>query len=164
MPWNGRGARAKDAAHRRRRASGLARRAVASLGDAYDPGAMSPAFLLTILIAGLLALVPVWRLHVAGWPPRTLLTAWVMYAAGIFLAVRFPVAVRLLIPVLVLAFVAPFVAGPERLSRVLRTRRPEPGVVINVTPRAPTGLPEPSRRVEGEVVDDATDDGTASSR
>jgi hypothetical protein len=137
---------------------------MAALADAYDPEAMSPAFLLTILLAGLLALIPAWRLHVAGWPPRTLLTAWVMYAAGIIIAVRFPVAVRLLIPVLVLAFVAPFVAGPERLSRVLRSRRAEPGVVINVTPRAPTGLPEPPRRVEGEVIDEGVDDGTPSTR
>jgi len=121
---------------------------------------MSPAVLLTLLIAGLIALIPVWRLNVAGWPPRTLVTAWLLYAIGIFLAIRFPVAVRLLIPVLVLAFVAPFVAGPERLSRVLRSRRPEPGVVINVTPRPRTGLPEPPRRVEGEVVDAAEDGGT----
>lgn len=111
---------------------------------------MSPAFLLTFLVATLLALVPVWRLHVAGWPLRSLFTAWVVYAAAIFAAVRFPGPVRFLVPVLVLAYVAPFVAGPERLSRVLNGRRREPhGIVIDVTPRPAPGLPEPPARDDG---------------
>lgn len=109
---------------------------------------MSPALLLTLLVAGLVALIPVWRLHVAGWPARSLFTAWVVYAVGVFVAVRFPGPLRLVIPVLVLAYVAPFVAGPERLSRVLGARREPPGVTIDVTPRPAPGLPEPpgSRR------------------
>lgn len=111
---------------------------------------MSPAFLLTFLVATLLALVPVWRLHLAAWPLRSLFTAWVVYAAGIFIAVRFPGPVRVLIPILVLAYVAPFVAGPERLSRVLNGRRPEaPGVIIDVTPRPAPGLPKPPARGDG---------------
>ncbi len=118
---------------------------------------MSPVILLAFLIAGLLALIPVWRLHVAGWPARSLFTAWVVYAVGIFAAVRFPGPIRYLIPILVLAYVAPFVAGPERLSRVLNARREPRGVVINVTPRAPTGLPEPPRTVEGEVIEPEPD-------
>ncbi len=115
---------------------------------------MTPALLLILLVAGLIALLPVWRLHLAGWPLRWLLTAWLVYGAWILVTIRFPGPVRFLIPLLVLAFVAPFVAGPERLSRVLRDRsRPAPGVVINVTPRPPASLPEPPRRVEGEIVD-----------
>ena len=39
-----------------------------------------------------------------------------------------------LIPLLVLAYVAPFVAGPERVTRVLGGRKPERGVIIDVTP------------------------------
>ncbi len=116
---------------------------------------MSPALVLSFLVAGLIALIPVWRLHVAGWPPRTLLTAWLVYAAWILISVRFPGPVRFLLPILVLAYVAPFVAGPERLSRVLNRQRAErPGVVIDVTPRPSVGPPEPPRRVEGEVLDD----------
>jgi len=115
---------------------------------------MPSALLLTVLIAGLISLLPVWRLHLAGWPARWLLTAWLVYGAWILVTIRFPGPVRFLIPLLVLAFVAPFVAGPERLSRVLSARRQtQPGVVINVTPRPPAGLPEPPRRVEGEVMD-----------
>ncbi len=119
---------------------------------------MPASLLILLLVAGLLALIPVWRLHVAGWPVRSLLTAWVVYAAWIFLTIRLPGPLRYLIPILVLAYVAPFVAGPERLSRVLSgRRRAEPGVVIDVTPRPPAGLPEPPRHVEGEVLDEKRD-------
>lgn len=104
---------------------------------------MAPALLLALLVAGLLALLPVWRLHVAGWPPRSLFTAWVVYAVAIIVALRFPGAGRILVPILVLAYVAPFVAGPERLSRLLRNPRPAPGVVIDVTPRPAPELPKP---------------------
>jgi hypothetical protein len=103
---------------------------------------MSPALLLFLLLAALLALLPVWRLRVAGWPWRALVTAWIAYGLCILVVIRFPIASRFLVPILVLAFVAPFVAGPERLSRVLRGRkRPRP--VIDVTPNPPPGLTEP---------------------
>lgn len=126
---------------------------------------MSPAILLTFLVAGLLALLPVWRLHRAGWPAGTLFSAWVAYAIGIFVGVRIPTASRFLLPIVVLAFVAPFVAGPERLSRVLRGRRPTPGVVIDVTPRRAPGLPPPPRspaspRAEDDEAADETADET----
>jgi hypothetical protein len=114
---------------------------------------MPPAFLLALLVAVLLALLPVWRLRVAGWPPRTLFAAWVLYAVGIFVAVGFPGPARFLAPILVLAFVAPFVAGPERLTRLLHGRGKAPNVIVNVTPRPPTGLPEPTRDVQGEVLE-----------
>jgi hypothetical protein len=107
---------------------------------------MQAALLLTFLVAGLLALLPVWRLHRAGWPRRWLATSWIVYALGIFVGVRFPGAFRLVLPILVLLYVAPFVAGPERLARVLRGRRPEPGVIIDVTPKPAPGLPEPPRQ------------------
>ena len=106
--------------------------------------------LLIALVAGLLALLPVWRLHQADWPARTLLTAWVVYWLAIFVGMRFPGPFRLLLPVLFVAYVAPFVAGPERLSRVIRRRRPQPGVIIDVTPRPAPALPEPPRRVSPE--------------
>lgn len=106
---------------------------------------MSPAFLLTLLVACLLALLPVWRLRAAGWPPGSLFTAWIVYSIAILLVVRFPGPFRFLLPILVLAVVAPFVAGPERLSRVLGGRRPERGGTVDVTPRPAPELPEPGR-------------------
>ena len=108
---------------------------------------MTPVLLLILLVAGLLALLPVWRLRHAGWPTRSLLTAWVLYSLGIVVGMRFPGPFRLLLPVIIVAYVAPFVAGPERLTRVLRGRQPDRGVIIDVTPRPAPGLPEPPRTV-----------------
>ena len=111
---------------------------------------MWPGILIQLLVACLLALLPVWRLRVAGWPPRSLLGAWLAYAIGIFVILRFPGPFRFLLPILVLAMIAPFVAGPERLTRVLRGRRRPERVVIDVTPKRPPGLPK---------APDDTDDG-----
>ncbi len=106
-------------------------------------GRMWPGLLILLLVACLLALLPVWRLRVAGWPARSMFIAWLVYAIGIFVIVRFPGPTRFLLPILVLAMIAPFVAGPERLTRVLRGRRPPERVIIDVTPKPPPGLPEP---------------------
>ena len=84
------------------------------------------------------ALLPVWRLHVAGWPTRWLATAWILYTLGILVAVRLP-TVRLVIPIVVVAFIAPFIAGPERVTRLLNGRPTAPAVIIDVTPRARPG-------------------------
>ena len=100
-----------------------------------------PLLLVIVLVAALVALIPVWRLRIAGWPPRWLVLAWVLYAASIFLAVRAPLATRFLLPILVLAYVAPFIAGPERLTRVLRGPGEPARPVIDVTPPAAAGLP-----------------------
>ena len=100
-----------------------------------------PLLLVIVLVAALVALIPVWRLRIAGWPPRWLVLAWVLYAASIFLAVRAPLATRFLLPILVLAYVAPFIAGPERLTRVMRGPGEPPRPVIDVTPPAAAGLP-----------------------
>jgi hypothetical protein len=110
---------------------------------AYDRGAMSPVLLLILLIAGLLALLPVWRLRAAGWRTSWLLAAWLGYGLAIFVAIRLPFSVRFLVPILVLAFVAPFVAGPERLNRFAGPRRDPPRPIIDVTPRPPASLPDP---------------------
>jgi len=100
-----------------------------------------PLLLVIVLVAALVGLIPVWRLRIAGWPPRWLVLAWVLYAASIFLAVRAPLATRFLLPILVLAYVAPFIAGPERLTRVLRGPGEPARPVIDVTPPAAAGLP-----------------------
>ena len=65
---------------------------------------MSPLLLLIVLVAGLIAMIPVWRLRIAGWPRRWLVVAWLVYAVGIFAAVRAPAASRFLLPILVLAY------------------------------------------------------------
>ena len=120
---------------------------------------MSPLLLLIVLVAALIAMIPVWRLRIAGWPRRWLFVAWLLYAVGIFAAVRAPAASRFLLPILVLAYVAPFVAGPERLTRVLRGRAPRPRPIVNVTPSPPVSLPpgDPTDR-DGILDNDGPDD------
>ena len=123
-------------------------------------GSMSPLLLLVVLVAALVGLIPVWRLRIAGWPRRWLVVAWVLYAGAIFLAVRAPVATRFLLPILVLAYVAPFVAGPERLTRVLRGPAEPPRPVIDVTPLPPRGLTggDPDGGADGDGADGTGDD------
>jgi hypothetical protein len=117
---------------------------------------MNPGLILLVLAACLLAMLPTWRLRVAGWPARWLLAAWLGYAVAIVLAVRFTGAFRFLLPVLVLVYIAPFIAGPERLTRVLRGRMPAPRPMIDVTPRPAPGLPEPDATGNAAGDDDAS--------
>jgi hypothetical protein len=102
---------------------------------------MNPALVALVLIAGLAALPPVWRLRDAGWTRGALAAAWLLYAVGIAAAVRFPGAFRLLLPILVVAYIAPFVVGTERLRRISRRRPPPPRPIKDVTPPPPPGLP-----------------------
>ena len=109
--------------------------------------AMPAAVLLVFLLAGLLALVPVWRLRAAAWPPAWLFASWVTYAVLILLVMRFAGVTRFVLPILVVAYVAPFIAGPERLAKLLGGRRAEaPRPVIDVTPKPPPSLPPADRR------------------
>ena len=98
--------------------------------------------------------MPVRRLHAAGWPVNALFTSWVLYAVGTLAAVRFPGMGRLLVPVLVIAYVAPFVAGPERLARMLGRRPADRRRIIDVTPPPAPGLPEPPRDVTPSAGED----------
>jgi hypothetical protein len=120
---------------------------------------MSPGLILVVLVALLLAMLPVWRLRVAGWRPGVLFWAWVVYAAVILVVLRLPGPGRFLVPILVLAFVAPFVAGPERLTRLLGPRTPPARPVIDVSPRPVPGLPEPPRDEETPPDDDPAPSG-----
>src|SRR3954470_18463883 len=81
-------------------------------------GSMPAAVLLVFLLAGLLALVPVWRLRAAAWPPAWLFAAWLTYAILILVVMRFATLTRFMLPLLVVLYLAPFVAGPERLARL----------------------------------------------
>ena len=105
--------------------------------------AMLPALILVLLLAGLLALVPVWRLRTASWPPAWLFASWVMYGVLILVVMRFAGVTRFVLPILVVAYIAPFVVGPERLSRLVPKRQEPERTVIDVTPPAPDGLPDP---------------------
>ena len=115
---------------------------------------MSPVLILSLLVAALVALLPVWRLHVAGWPTRWLATAWILYTLGILVAVRLPIRPA---------------RDPDRRRRVRRAVRRRARAGDARPPRPPDragrghrrdaarraqGEPEPPRHVEGEVIDD----------
>lgn len=120
---------------------------------------MPPALILALLVAAMLAMLPVRRLHQAHWTAGALLGAWLVYVAGFLLGLEMGLGSRLLLPVLVVLFVLPFISGQPRLERVGRMlggrtapAQPDPGPrVIDVTPpgdRVAAGppTPEPARR------------------
>jgi len=113
---------------------------------------MSPALLLTFLLAALLAMLPVRRMHQAGWTSSALLTSWVTYIALILVGIDSGAGARYLLPVLVVLFVLPYAIGPARLEKIGRLfgARPAPARrVINVTPPGvvePAPEPPPRRR------------------
>lgn len=95
-----------------------------------------PNILLAVLVAGLLALIPVWRLRSAGWPGGWLQTAWLVGFLAVVAMLLTPSVGRFLAPVVLVLFVAPFALGLDRLGRLARRAAPpSSGVIIDVTPR-----------------------------
>ena len=101
---------------------------------------LSPGFLALGLLLALLALLPTRRLHLAHWPASWLATyyAGVLLLALLVAELRGPA--RFLVPVLVVAYLAPFVTVRDGLARLLgglprRPPAPPPGrPPKNVTP------------------------------
>src|SRR5918993_2789943 len=82
---------------------------------------MLPPWLLALgLVLGLLVLLPARRLQLAGLAPRTIgLLALTLWALAMLVAIS-PGGARVLIPILLVAYLAPFVAAPDRVGRILR--------------------------------------------
>ena len=86
----------------------------------------APALLAVGLVLGLIILLPARRLQLAGFRSRTIgAYAFCLWALAFFLAFR-PVAARFLVPILLIAYLAPFVAAPGRLSRIVARGRGRP--------------------------------------
>lgn len=114
----------------------------------------APALLAVGLALGFLVLLPARRLQLAGFAGRSIgLYASALWALAFLLALR-PVATRFLVPILLIAYLAPFVVAPGRLTRIVRRGRgrigtgrdddaPEPPMK-NVTPPGPDGPTGPS--------------------
>ncbi len=85
--------------------------------------AIPPLYLAMGLVLGLLVLLPARRLQVAGIPAHWIgVYAVCLWALAFFLAVR-PVLGRFLVPILLIAYLAPFVAASGPVSRaVVRSR------------------------------------------
>jgi hypothetical protein len=97
----------------------------------------SPAYLVIGLVVGLLVLLPARRLQLAGFRGRTIgLYAACLWALAFFLAVR-PVAARFLIPILLIAYLAPFVVAPGRVAGIVARGRGRPRGGDDDPPRPP---------------------------
>ena len=82
-----------------------------------------PAILAVGLLLALLVLIPARRLHLAGLASRTIgLYAFGLWLLALLLAIR-PGATRFLIPILIVGYVAPFVAAPDAVARFVRRGR-----------------------------------------
>ena len=95
----------------------------------------APWLLALGLVIGLLVLIPARRLTAGGVSSRAAGAYAVgLWLVGMFLAIR-PLGARILVPFVLVAYLAPFVATPDVVSRVIRRggrgRRP----LKDVTPR-----------------------------
>lgn len=94
----------------------------------------APWLLALALVLALIVLIPAKRLQLAGISGRVTgayaIALWLMAMA---IAIR-PVGIRFLLPILLIAYLAPFVAGPDRVARVLARRRVGQPPMKDVTP------------------------------
>lgn len=103
---------------------------------------IAPPWLIALgFVLGLLVLIPARRLRAAGLASGTvgLYTA-ALWGFAMFVAIS-PGATRILIPMLLLAYLAPFIAGPEVIGRVLRRGGAARPPMKDVTPPDPPPLP-----------------------
>ena len=99
----------------------------------------APGLLAVGLLLALVVLLPAKRLQLGGVSSRMIgLYAVCVWALAFLLVIR-PVAARFLVPILIIAYVAPFIVAPGRVAAIMR-RGPGPGrepprpPMKNVTP------------------------------
>ena len=99
----------------------------------------APGLLAIGILLGLVVLLPAKRLQLGGVSSRLIgLYAICLWVLAFFLVVR-PVAARFLVPILIIAYVAPFVVAPGRVAAIMRRgpgprRDPPAPPMKNVTP------------------------------
>jgi hypothetical protein len=80
----------------------------------------APWLLALALVLGLLVLIPARRLQLSGLSGRAVgLYALALWLLGMVIAIR-PMGMRILVPILIVAYIAPFIAGPDQVRRLLR--------------------------------------------
>ncbi len=103
----------------------------------------APALLAVGLVLGLIILLPARRLQLAGFSGRAIgLYGLCLWGLAFLLAVR-PVAARFLIPILLVAYLAPFVVAPGRLSGIVSRGRGRAGPGGPKGPGVPPDPPKP---------------------
>lgn len=117
--------------------------------------------ILPFLLIALLVLIPTRRLFLAGWPRSYLLTYFVVVVGLGGIVAELEVAARYLVPILVIAYIAPFVTAGAGIARLIGRRAGggQAGDIRPVVRRVePTALPPrvgSARRFTGDVaVDD----------
>ncbi len=109
----------------------------------------APVLLGLALLIAFLVLLPARRLQLAGLSSRTIGSyALILWILGFALAVR-PAGTRFLIPILIVAWIAPFIVAPHHLARVVRRGRGAeagpadavPPPIKNITPPDPPDEP-----------------------
>jgi hypothetical protein len=101
----------------------------------------APWLLALGLVLALLILIPARRLQLAGLSSRIVGTyGLVLWLLAMVVAIR-PIATRFLVPILIAAYLAPFVIAPDRFGRLVTRGRGGPGSdgrpVKDVTPPDP---------------------------
>ena len=109
---------------------------------------MSPATLLLVGLVALLVLIPTRRLQLAGWKREALTTYYLAVWLLGFVVAALPAPARFLLPILIVAYLAPFVTVRDGFDRLLgRPRRPGPGSVGGPTePRPMKDVTPPEQR------------------
>jgi hypothetical protein len=83
----------------------------------------APWLIALAFVVGLLVLIPARRLQLADIPPRVIgLYALGLWILAMVLAIR-PAGARILIPFLLVAYLAPFVAAPDAVRRLVTRGR-----------------------------------------
>lgn len=101
----------------------------------YDRWVIPPLFIGLALVVALLTLLPARRLQLAGLAPRAIGSyALLLWVGGMAFGLA-PAAARWLFPILLIAWLGPFVVAPERLNRVIRRNGPGTRLIKDVTPR-----------------------------
>jgi hypothetical protein len=113
---------------------------------AYHPG-VSPLTLAIAAVVAIVVLIPTRRLQLAGWSRDSLLTYFAaVWLLGVTVALE-PAPTRFLVPILLVAYLAPFITIRAGIDRLFRGERAAPPVeperppVKNVTPPEPPDQP-----------------------
>jgi hypothetical protein len=101
----------------------------------YDRRVIPPLVIGLALLVALVALPPARRLQLAGLEPRLIGSYTTLLWIGGMLVVLAPGATRWLVPILLIAWLGPFVVAPERLGRVMRRGGTGSRLIKDVTPR-----------------------------